>query len=173
MLCSLIITVACLGQSKAPALPQQTIVEYLERLDVTAVNLNLEDFVNDSGNHLLAILYGHKGRGPQAGKEVILHIFRFGPHWVYQKSHSVQLMCGDDKLKPRKVKYQSEEGQKKLDDRFNEYIDIYFSINDLERILERDRDVEIEVGGRKTCTLKASTRSKILKFVKAVRAGAC
>lgn len=171
MLGNLIIAVTLMGQARTEPLPEKTTVEYLEEADVTVIRLNLKDFTNDAGTHLVSIDFAHKGRDPQAAKEVVLHIYRYGPRWEYLKSHDVRATCGDEKLKIRKVDYWSEESPRTPEGRCNEYLDIYVPAPDLQGMLEQARDLKVEIGGRQSCVLDEATRARIIKFVKAVRSG--
>lgn len=170
MLSILIVAATLLAQAGTQP-PREVELKYVKEGDLTIASRRLGFFTDDAGTHLLSLYAYHKGRDPKAIKEVLIHIYRYGPQWEYRKDHDVEVSCGKAKLNPRKVTYESRKGTVDPDNPCIETFDLRVSVEDLQTLLERDQDLNVKLGGRESCVLHSPTRRKLLKFVKAARAG--
>jgi hypothetical protein len=165
--------IVCCLMAQAPALPPGTEVEYDKFDDYTHITLDLGEFTTGAGRHDPSIATNHKGKDPKAANLVAFFIDRYGSHWEYLKHHDVTIMCGDKRLKIRRQKYESETNPKAdVDEYCEEHFFITVAAQDMQDILELNKDLEVKIGIHEPFTIGPKSRDKMLKFVKAVQSGA-
>jgi hypothetical protein len=164
--------IVCCLLGQAPSLPKGVTVEYDKFDDTTYIRLDLGDFTGDAGTHIISVNAIHEGRDPKAVSAVVFHVYRYGREWAYMKHHDVVMMCGDDRMKIIRQRYDFKLQTKYNDKPWTEYINIFLKVDDLQSMLERGKDIEFKIGIEGPYTLGRQARDKMLRFVKAVGSGA-